>query len=221
MSNPQKIILAVLVLGTGRGPFIDCLTNLMVMTQQAGVEVFLINIRGSDIISGRTKAVRFALARYPTHLLWLDDDMYFPADTALRLLERSKEVVCCNSVMKDMTARSTASMGVNEDDRVSSAGKTGLELVTGAGLGTALTEAGVYHKIEFPWFGHRWHHAAHVKTPVIGVPNWDDWLGQFEDSWFYQRCHDAGIEVWLDHDTSQRIGHWGGITFFTEGLAAI
>ena len=96
-----------------------------------------------------------------------------------------------------------------------------IRLAMGAGLGTALVEAGVYRKIEFPWFGHRWHHAKHVETPVIGVPDWADWFGQYEDSWFYQRCHDADIDVWLDHDTSQGIGHCGDVTFFVEGLAAI
>lgn len=217
----MKDVLYVLVLGSGRGPFMHCLVNLITMTIAAGIDIRPINIRGSDIISGRTKAVRMALEGGATHTFWLDDDMVFEPDLALRLIEHDKDIVVGNAVMKDMTFRPLASTGPNDEDRAYSIGKTGLQQITGAGLAIAMIKADVYRNIEFPWFGHRWHHVAHVEKPVFGVPNWDEWKSQFEDSWFFSRCFGAGIDVWLDHDVSQKIGHWGGIVFFPEGVAVV
>lgn len=218
----DDIRLFICTLGSGRGPFIDCLTSMTMVMQKAGIEVKIVNIRGSLLIEGRTEAAKLALKHGATHTLWIDDDMYFHADVGMRLLEHDKDVVACNYVTKDMKFRPVTSNGITEDDRVSSVGKTGLEKVLGIGFGVVLIKASVYDRLEFPWFAQRWLCAEHLKgKPVIGIPNWDEWYSQSEDVWFCRRCINAGIDVFLDHDASQNVGHWGGVTFFHEGIAVI
>jgi len=211
----------VVWLGEGRGPFSACLAQLLIHSGQTGIQLGVTNVRSSNLVSARTNAAMSALGVDPplTHLLWLDDDMTVPSDALLCLLERNLPVVGCNYARKDLTGRPVASIGLDATDDsnlISSVGKTGVEKVIGLGFGCLLIRREVFTKIRFPWFGHKWWHAEALRT-VMGVPEANQWRDNFEDAWFCQRCQEIGIDVWMDHDLSQRTGHYGGVVHWIDG----
>jgi hypothetical protein len=197
---------------------------MAIHTAQAGVFINITNSRGSDLIAVRTRIAQHALLAGATHLLWLDDDMAFPRDTALRLLEHELPVVCGNYVRKNMSGESVSEIGTPATDfeRVSSNGKAGLERVDGTGMGMMMVTAEVMHAIKFPWFGHRWHRRADL-PPLLesGLPNLPAWRPSFEDRFFCDRVSEAGFDIMIDHDLSQLLWHHGEICFGHNGEYAL
>ena len=66
-----------------------------------------------------------------THVLWLDADMTFPPDTALRLLKHERDIVAANYVTRVAPSRPTAR---RDGQYVSSIDATGLEQVDHVGM---------------------------------------------------------------------------------------
>lgn len=187
---------------------------------------------GSDLVAVRTSGVLAALKHNPTHILWIDSDMTFECDLASRLLAHDKDVVTCNTVVKDFrgvpSATNSTVPSPDGSDQVSSTDKTGLEKIKRIGMGIMMVKADVFSRIQFPWFGHKWY----VDLPVTG---WSEvgykqgiayaaldpakWRTSFEDWYFCERLQDAGIDIWLDHDASQTIGHRGTCVFRQAGVS--
>lgn len=224
--------LAIAYLGQGRGPFSMLLAEMVAHTKDAGVETFIVNVRGSDPIGGRTKAARIALENRASRILWLDDDMVFPVDTALRLMEHEVPVVAANYVMRKLNddgsltpVASHYTEGGLVCERLQSAGQSGLVPCHNIGMGCMLTHRRVFEQIEFPWFGGKWFRkfqSPHGDAkPVIGVPHWDDWTFTYEDTWFCERLRNAGIPIKVDQDLSNVVGHPGEATFYLEGIATL
>ena len=219
--NRPKINLHLCVPGSGRGPFLAHLVSLAIHTSEAGISVRITNSRSSDLVALRTRIAGTAIAAGATHLLWIDDDMLFPSDAALRLIEHDLPVVVGNYVKKDLNYTPVVANSIAPEDVISSVGKTGLERVYSSGLGFTLVQADVFHKIRFPWFGHRWFHTDNIAQPSIGVPapdEWGQWRDAFEDTWFFGRLAEANIPVMVDHDLSQQLGHYGGIVYLGDGI---
>ena len=57
---------------------------------------------------GREHVLDAAIRVGATHLLWLDTDMTFPRDVAIRLAMHNRPVVACNCVMRDPRLLCTA-----------------------------------------------------------------------------------------------------------------
>jgi hypothetical protein len=215
----SKIRLHIVSPGEARGPFSVYMAALVAHTTEAGIEVTPVNPLGSDLIAVRTTGVRRALENGATHILWIDSDILMKENAALRMLAHEKPVVAANYVMKTSELKPVTT---NCEERISSVGKTGLESVTGIGMGFVLTDAEIYKKLRFPWFGHRWFFAGEKDPICIGPPeNWDDWPASFEDAYFSDRIREAGYEIFIDHDLSREIGHYGGCIYFHDRIVSL
>lgn len=146
---------------------------------------------------GREVALAGAIERNATHLLWLDTDMKFPPDAALRLAKHDKPIVACNYVMRDPRLLFTARRGRHEAVATFPA-STGLERVDTVGLGLMLMRTDVVNHLGRPWFRHGVNEAAQD----IG-----------EDVMFCRALGAGGHEIFIDHDLSKEIGHVGQHTF--------
>lgn len=122
-----------------------------------------------------------------THILWLDADMTFPRDTALRLLAHEKKVVAANYVTRKAPSRPTAR---RDGKCVSSLDAEGLEAVDHVGMGVFLLDTSVLWNISRPRF---WY-----STPT-----------ETEDVYFCNLLRKAGHSIYIDHDLSKEVEHWG------------
>lgn len=140
------------------------------------------------------------------------------------------DVVACNVVVKDFAGRMYATNShipnPSGEEQISSVGRSGLEKVRRIGLGIMLTKADVYSRIRFPWFGHRWYRRidkncwlpVRFEDKYSGEVDMADWRTSFEDWWLCERFEEAGIDVQIDHDMSQKVGHRGSCVFMPEGV---
>jgi hypothetical protein len=133
-----------------------------------------------------------------SHVLWLDSDMSFPPEAAIRLARHDQPVVGCNYVTRDGTGRFTARR--DGQPVAPTAENTGLEAVDGLGFGVLLMRLDVVLGMPRPRFRH-------------GLNAIDGDIG--EDLMMCRALGAAGYTVYLDHDLSQEIGHIGQTIFRT------
>lgn len=213
----SQIKLGIVVPGESRGPFFNYLAAMIYRTGNSGVVVDLSNPIGSDLVSVRTLGAREAIERGATHILWVDSDMIMPDDSALRLLSHNLPIVAVNYVMKRKEMLPVTSI---DGERISSVGRSGIEKIDGTGMGLMMTNVEIYHKMKFPWFGHRWF--PNEGTSCIGVPkNMEEWPASFEDAYFCDRARQSGIDIYVDHDLSLQTGHYGGCVYYQHGMVPI
>lgn len=129
-----------------------------------------------------------------SHLLFVDSDMRFPADTLDRLLEHDLPIVAANYVQRTMPEWWVARV---DGQPTSSVGRTGVQEVESVGFGVILIQTALFTTLARPWFD----------TPYDG----ENHLG--EDLYFCQQARKAGVSVWVDHDLSQSVRHQGTIEY--------
>lgn len=134
-----------------------------------------------------------------THVLWLDADMTFPPDTALRLLAHHRDVVAANYMTRVAPSRPTAR---RDGQCISSADATGLEDVDLVGMGVFLMKTSVVATIPSPRF---WY-----STPT-----------ETEDVFFCRLLRAAGHTIYVDHDLSRDVGHVGMHTYREQRREAV
>lgn len=152
---------------------------------------------GSIIVNNRTLLVHKAAETKATHILFIDSDMRFPADTLERLLAHKKDIVAANyrQRTRDLwTAR-------KQDKWVDSTGKEGLEEVDTVGFGAMLINMNVFTS-----------KLRAVPPNAFSMP-FDNSTGIFvgEDVYFCTVARDKGYKVWIDHDLSQEVKHTGSV----------
>lgn len=148
----------------------------------------------SILSSGRQDIVTMAVEGDFTHLLFLDDDMVFPADTVARLAGHAVPVVGVNYRHKTqgdrkITARDT------EGKYLESHGRTGLERAGRMGLGVVLVEVETFRRVPAP-------HFEILYSPVVKIYRSDDYA-------MCDKFRDAGVEMFVDHGLSNECGHVG------------
>lgn len=157
---------------------------------------------GTLIVNQREQLVQMAKDAGSTHILWLDSDMMFPADTAQRLLKHNKPVVAANYVTRQYPHKTVAYRNMEGwNDYLVNTPDQGNALipVMAVGMGCMLTEIGVFAQLARPYFETTW------------VPELNDHLG--EDFTFCSKIRDAGHEVLIDNDLSLKISHLGTFGF--------
>lgn len=184
-----------------------CLVN-MVLHSQAPLRdgrvisrLSLQNTKGSILPKNRLEIVRRALAGRYTHVLFLDDDMTFPANLLHRLLSHGKSVIACNCPTKMLPSTSTARMKSDKHYGVAVDSNTmvGVSQVWRVGTGVMLLDTKVFRDVKQPWF------------PV----EWNETTGEYvgEDWAFCTRLEEANIPIYVDHALSREIGHVGSYEF--------
>jgi hypothetical protein len=181
-----RILIAVPCLDYMASDFTFALARLLL---NGGVNAGVMDFRSSDIAGSRNKAAAMALAEDYTHVLMLDSDMVFPADTLLRLLGHGKPIVGAMYVRRcepfDLLGETLEPFG------------RGKPLVDVARLptGCMLISTVVLRKLKYPWF--RWEHGDEVGQVTS------------EDMYFCDRAREAGLKLWCDVALTQEIEHVG------------
>jgi len=155
-------------------------------------------IRSSNLPEARARLVARAYELEASHILWLDSDMKFPADTISRLINHNLAVVAANYPTKEIQARPTAY--VDEEDYVgpvwSGEKATGLQAVAHCGMGVMLSDMRVFDVLNLPFFAFE--------------PQGPDFVRHLgEDVYFCRKLGEAGIQVHIDHDLSKQVAHVG------------
>lgn len=167
----------------------------------------------SMLTESRHRLVGEALAWGATHLLWLDADHVFPADTIVRLLSHNVDVVGANYPRRVTPTAPTACKLVADDKENDSknliyttqekaeAGE--MEEAAHVGFGVCLMNMHVLDLLQveadktdgnfMPLFEMR---ASEGKHGMIG-----------EDVFFFKKVREAGGHVFVDHALSWEVGH--------------
>jgi len=174
--------------------------DLCRMVVRADCDVSLLNIQGTLIVNQRTDLAKQAIAMGATHILYLDDDMRFPADTLDRLLAHNKAIVAANYATRKFPIQPVAFANDEDLTRVhTNPDSTGLESVSSVGMGVMLVKSEVFDKIGLPYF-------------MIGFSMKNqEFTG--EDIFFCRKARAAGFDVYVDHDLSKEVKHTGTLDF--------
>ena len=159
-------------------------------------------VKSSHLPESRTRLVARAYELEASHILWLDSDMKFPADTIARLLNHNLAVVGANYPTKEMEARPTAY--ADDENYVgpvwTGERSEGVAQVAACGMGVLLTDMRVFDALSPPFFAFE--------------PQGPDFVKQLgEDVYFCQKLGKAGIPVHVDHDLSKQVAHIGEFEF--------
>lgn len=163
-------------------------------------EIHVLNIRGSILPNQRVDIFKKALEIEATHVLFLDDDQVFPAQTLHRMLSHKKEIVAANIAVKQYPSNPTArAFNPNDPARgtpvFTDEGSTGLEEVWRVGTGIMLIDIRVIQRTGLNVFNMAWQE-EHQK---YRGEDWD----------FCEAFQKHGYSVFVDHDLSARVGHVG------------
>lgn len=175
----------------------------------AEIEVRQLFVQGTLIADSRQTLVDNAMKDEPTHLLWLDSDMRFPADTLIRLLAHNLPVVAANYVTRRPPIKPVAMMSLSPTERVdcfSLKDSTGLQQVAHVGMGVMLTETWMFREWPKPWF------------LVEYIEKKGHSLG--EDVFFCNYCTAMNVPVYVDHDLSKEVFHIGSMEFHHAHVSA-
>lgn len=154
---------------------------------------------GSNWIENREKLAQRAIDEGYTHIMFIDDDMVFAPSVMQTLLERDKDIVLTNYLVKTPECDTFTAIGLDGERVSTNANKEGLEKVAASGFGVSCISTEIFKSLPQPWF----------------MPTWSKELGySTEDVPFFRRAREAGFDVWLDHDASKHIAHQGRKQWF-------
>ena len=165
---------------------------------------FNVNNRlGSMLSLNREELILNALEVEPkiTHILMLDSDMCFPADTAHWLAWRNEPIVLANYV-KRVIPTVPVTRGMDGRLLATLDKSTGLEPVKYGGLGVCMVHREVFERVPRPWFHFEWYETPKGKLAMRG-----------EDVYFFDKCRAAGYDVLVDHDLSKHVTHRGSFEY--------
>ncbi len=188
--------------------FMMCLLQMcMYSMARTPFDIVVDNFKGSILPLSRETLVNNALQRGATHILFVDSDMGFPAETIDRLMSHEEQVVACNCVTKRIPATPTARLydpmepgGEVVYPPISwSPGDAELQEVWRVGTGVMLIDLSVFDALPKPWF------------PI----SWEDDLQQYrgEDWNFCAGLQALGVPIYIDIPLSYAIKHQGKLDY--------
>lgn len=156
----------------------------MIMTTPLIFTNFLLRM-SCDIVSSRTWCVNEAMAKGATHILFVDYDMEFPSDTALKLLIHKKEIVGVEYNKRKLPLEPVFEPMEERKDTLYEAKYTG--------MGVMLIDLAIFKDPKFgvdeggqrtPWFN--------FGRDSQGA------MAMGEDAWFSNVARDAGYKTYID-----------------------
>ena len=157
---------------------------------------------GTLLVNQREQLVQMAKDAGSTHILWLDSDMMFPANTAHQLLKHGAPIVAANYVTRQYPHKTVAYTDTSSWNNFLINTKDSTEKlisVVAVGMGCMLTSMQVFEKLELPYFQTTWN------------PDTKDHVG--EDFTFCYNAANAGYKILIDNDLSLNIQHLGTFAF--------
>lgn len=174
------------------------LARLMHRVGQSGIITTIIQNRGTILPQQRAVLVRAAKEFTATHILWLDSDMRFPADTLFRLLAHEEPIVAANYAKRRHPILPTAEHR-ERGYLFTTPESEGLVEVTQCGMGIMLVDMTVFNTISQPWF-------------AIGFNRQDEEYSG-EDFFFCKKARESGFLTLIDQDLSKEVRHVGEMEF--------
>lgn len=169
-----------------------CFVDHQAPTHGFKVFAYPVMASGSGIAENRNNLVKRAMNNVDlTHILFVDDDQMFPADTIHRLLAHNLDIVGANIVRKESNPR-TNSKELNSPNCVwTRKNSTGIQEVDFNGTGLMLIKKEVFEALKEPYF-------------FYDVEN-----NTGEDVYFCNRAKEKGFKIHIDHDLSKEVKHVG------------
>lgn len=168
-----------------------CIANAIIGANGL-VKDFILRV-GCDIVSSRTWLVKEAMKKGATHLLFVDSDMFFPADVIPRLLAHDKDIVGV-----EYNRRRFPLEGTSEPLTDISKSETELYKAKHCGTGLMLINLSIFEK---PWEG-AWFNFGRDSEGMLKIG---------EDAWLCYSARDMGFDTWID--PTLKIGHLGSYTY--------
>ncbi|MDR3450909.1 MAG: hypothetical protein P4M15_14415 [Alphaproteobacteria bacterium] len=178
----------------------DFAMSLGMLCMRPGAPAFLLNSRSSLVALGRNQCAGAALIMKATHLLFLDTDMVFPADTLARLLAHDKDIVGSTYSRRVPPFHPLTVMEDGSHAQIT----PGLHRVRQIPTGCLLIRMAVFAALSKPYFN--------------TVAEAGELRG--EDYYFCEQARAAGFEIWCDGDLSFQLGHIGQKIHRLENVAA-
>ena len=164
---------------------------------------------GTMIFDQRIKLAREAVQEGCDYVMWIDSDMRFPKDTLIRLLNHKRDMVGCNYVTRHVPPEPISFILTRDGTkwaRVPTVREsTGLQKVTGTGMGVMMTSATVLKALDKPNQPMFWFQYSTTNHTTLG-----------EDIYFCINAGRNGFDIWIDHDLSKTVKHIGTFEFGHE-----
>ena len=171
-----------------------CAFSLVQAVRNVDFDVDFIVRMGCDIIGSRVWLVKKAREMGGSHMLFVDDDMFFAANKnnpIETLLSREKDIIGAPYNFRQLPLKSTATplTDITPTDT--------LYKCKAVGTGFLLIKLSVFDVIPEPWFR------------FARSSDWE--LVQGEDAFFCEVAQKAGFDVWVD--PSVKVSHIGEYLF--------
>lgn len=162
----------------------------------------LITVHGQSPAKSRNMIIDQAIENQCTHILFLDDDMIPSGDVLDKLLVHDKDIVTGLYLLRTFPHYPAFFDEAYDNGRCKyfflNGDASGLTKGVNCGLGCVLIKTEVFKHLEKPY----------VRLGEIEQDGWCDDVG------FFNRCRNAGFEIYCDLDVS--VGHMTTITMFPE-----
>jgi hypothetical protein len=168
---------------------------------------FTATVHGQSPARARNMLIDQAIEHKCTHILLIDDDMIPPRDALVKLLAHDKDIITALYLLRSFPHRPAIF------DKAYSNGKckffsltpelSGLVQVVNCGLGCVLINTDVFLELDKPYVR-------------LGELEQDEWC---DDVGFFNRCRNAGFEIWCDLDV--RVGHMTNLTIWPEKVNGV
>lgn len=182
---------------SGNDISIDCMVDLRVRMKLDGYEVVRISTYRENVTFARNKIATKALENGADYLLFLDDDMVFPADLFERLVRHKKDIVAGLTFLR-RPPHQPSMFQLNRDGRsydpVILWKKGELVECDGVGMACTLIDCEVLKKMT---------ETVDLYRAIFGF--FDNHYHQGEDLRFCRKARDLGFKVFCD--TSLIVGH--------------
>lgn len=172
--------------------------SMMTVRERPTIDLVRFQSTGTWLPQVRHRTIVAALNAGCDYLLFLDNDMRFPPETLLKMLDHERLVVACNYTARHVPFPPVA-VNLRGERVFTDYESSGLEEVGSIGMGVMLVAAPILRSISPPWFMLGWD------------PERQDYKG--EDTYFCKKLREAGASIWLDHDLSHDVTHLGVIEF--------
>jgi hypothetical protein len=184
-------------IGFGLKP--QCFTSIIAMMYNTPVKLHWNLFQSPYIHDSRNRIVEAAKEEKATHLMFIDNDMEFPADGIMQLLSHDKDIVAGAYSMKVKELNGT--IKILKDGKygtIDSPPKV-LFMCDAAPTGFMLINMRVFENMEFPYF-----YTCYHDGELMG-----------EDVYFCKKAKESGAELWCDG--SIKLGHVGDYTYNLSG----
>lgn len=179
-----KVGIGIPTAGSIKADMAYALFRAMIRLYKADILFSLLFTQGSYIHTNRERLVKKAQSEGCTHILFVDDDMFFEADAPQRLLARDKDIIGVHYNIRKNPPTSTVRMDAEKKAHIAEVAPDGLTTCDAAGTGFMLIKLSVFDKLSHPWFFYECDNEGELRTS--------------EDYWFCKKAKDAGFEIWVD-----------------------